>query len=312
MSIFAPSRPGGSAQGFLPPDGRPCKAEKSSRVTPVPPEDVSALGDTAAGTQGAAPPIRAGQRPGGAAPLPRPADSGVPPARSHPWLRGPRRAGLSQRPRPRPLPPPGPAPAPHRCAPKLPCPPGRQRRCGARKRRASAHPPATATAGPPPTRGGEREEEELRPAGSGRGCALPGSPPGGRRGGCRRPSVTARQVPRPRGIAGAADATEGRGAHVGLVPRSPTLSRRRPRRPGTDGAARRVARQHAALAGLRAAAERRAQRRLCRGEYAGAGCPGLRDAVLTRHPLTARRRDATGRGARVRRRGAPSLLAAPA
>lgn len=138
MSIFAPSRPGGSAQGFLPPDGRPCKAEKSSHVTPVPPEDVSALGDAAAGTgsgpTGRADPIRSDLgREGGCRAAPAP--------RSHPWLRRPRRAGQSQRPQPRPLPPPGPAPAPHRCAPKLPCPPGRQRRCGARKRRASAHAP---------------------------------------------------------------------------------------------------------------------------------------------------------------------------
>lgn len=162
---------------------------------------------------------------------------------------GPGRASV-----PGPFPCPGPfraLSAPLRAA--LPCPPGGS---GSLGRGSGAPPPLRPhppVAGPPPTRGGE-EEEELRPAGSGRGCALPGSPPGGRRGGCRRPSVTARLVPRPRGIAGAAAATEGRGAHVGPAPRSPTLSRRRPAAQGPT--ARCGARQHAAVAGLRAAAER--------------------------------------------------------
>lgn len=318
MSIFAPSPPGGSAQGFLPPDGRPCGAEKSPHVTPLPPESVSGLGDAAAGA-GNGPTARSDPtRSGGAgtvAPLPAPrkraASAGAqPPAGARTPMGW---AGQSQRPpapassaaRPRPPPPPGPAPAPHRraavpsrAAPavwgeeaaRLPPPPAPPRR---RRRRPATHPRRGGG-------GGGEEEEQRRPAGSGRGCALPGSPPGGRRGGCRRPSVTARRVPRPRGIAGAAAAGEGRGAHVGPAPRSPTLSGRRPAAQGPT--ARCGARQHAALAGLGAAAERRAQRRVCRGEYAGGGSPGLRGGVPGRDPLPGRRGDGTGcrRGAAQR------------
>lgn len=328
MSIFAPSPAGGSAQGSLPPDGHPCKAEKSPLVTPLPPPEVSALGDAAAGA-GSGPCGRAGPGcdPGGDRAVP-PLPSRVLPARSHPRARTPTgRAERSPRPCPGPFRrPPRARSAPLRCR-TVPCRAGRPRPCAAGKRRGSGAPPSSARAprGPPHTRGGDREAEELRPAGngSGRGCALPGSPPGGEeRGGCHRPSCTTSRVLRPRGIAGAASATEGRDAHVGPAPRSPTVSRRRPAAQGPT--ARCGARQHAALAGLRAAAERRAQRRVRRGEYAGAapsGCAiGRTRGTLSREAAGAVR-DGTGReperglrsrgagAARWAGRGCPAALA---
>lgn len=238
MSIFAPRLAGGSAQGSLPPDGHPCKAEKSPLGTPLPPPEVSGLGDAGAGA-GSGPTSRAGP---GRAPLRGergeravaafPARSRVLLARSHPRGRVPQRAAQSRRPRPFP----GPFRRPLRTAARraaVPCPAGRS---AARKRRS-----ARAPRGPPHTRGGDEEAEELRPAanGSGRGCALPGSPPGGEeRGGLPPPIVYGESSPSPprhcrrRGRDG-----EKRRA-CGAGPGEPHCESPAPRRPGTDGAVR--------------------------------------------------------------------------
>lgn len=278
MSISLLAWPGARLRA---PAGRPpLQGKEEPARNAAPPRRRSPGWATPLPEQGAAPPAGPGRAQlrgerGERAVAPLPARSRVLPARSHPRGRGPRRAVRSRRPQPFPGPfrrPPRARSAPLRAALPYRALPG-----GRDLRRGSGAPPRSARAprGPPHTRGGDEEAEELRPAGngSGRGCALPGSPPGGEeRGGCHRPSCTASRVLRPRGIAGAAAATERRDAHVGPAPRSPTLSRRRPAAQGPT--ARCGARQHAALAGLRAAAERRAQRRLRRGEYAGAAPPG--------------------------------------
>lgn len=176
---------------------------------------------------------------------------------------GPRRAGA-----------PGPSPAPSaaRSAPLRAALP--YRALPGALRRGSGAPPAPPAAHHTPAAGTRRRKNcGQRRTGAGEVAPSQGPRPEGRRGGgCHRPSCTASRVLRPRGIAGAAAATERRDAHVGPAPGSPTVSRRRPAAQGPT--ARCGARQHAALAGLRAAAERRAQRRLRRGEYAGAAPQG--------------------------------------
>lgn len=170
MSIFAPSLPGGSAQGSLPPDGHPCKAQKSPLVTALPPPEVSGLGDAAAGAGSG----RAG-RPGSLR-----GQRGL--WRGH-GPDGPCRASA-----------PGPSAA--RSAPlrraAAPCPPGRPRPCAQSQRRAS--PSARAPRGPPHTPAGTRRRKNCgqRRTGAGEVAPSQGPRPEGRRGG----AATAHRVRR--------------------------------------------------------------------------------------------------------------------
>lgn len=163
MSIFAPSLPVGSAQGFLPPDGRPCKAKEEPACNSGP------LGGGLRARRGGERPHRPGRSRDGegeeVAPLPASrlaASLRRAPTRGGADPDGPGRASV-----PGPFPCPGPfraRSAPLRAA--LPCPPGGS---GSLGRGSGAPPPLRPhlpVADPPPTRGGE-EEEELRPAGSG-------------------------------------------------------------------------------------------------------------------------------------------------
>lgn len=235
MSIFAPSPAGGSGSGF-PPAGRPplqsreepaCKRRSPRRRSP----------DSATPLPGlrAAPPagpIRgrsvvplpaslSPQRPPGAEP---PAGPRTPTDRAEP-------ASPSPSPRPDPFRRPLRTLA-RRAAPALP---GGSGSVGRGKRRASPRlrvPPRPRVPPPParhPPAAGRRRRRNCGRRGAGEVAPSQGPRPGGGEGAATAHRLRRGESLAPEAFAGAAAGTEGRGAHVGPAPRSPTLS------PGAQG-----------------------------------------------------------------------------